>query len=129
MQIDIHYYAAYAMARLAGLRPRAARTIATASQYVDDAVDADILSFQGGKTQRSQKWRTAFTKGELGIKPGEKIPLYDPAPWDKQRNHFPGLDKPEKAAASNVYHFYQAASLHQHTLLRELLPKNKLILV
>ena len=41
MQIDIHYYAAYAMVRLAGLRPKAAGTIATASQYVDDAVEAD----------------------------------------------------------------------------------------
>jgi len=95
---------------------------------VEDRIK-DILSFQGGKTQRSKKWRTAFTKGELGIKPGEKIPLYDPAPWDKQRNHFPGLDKPEKAVASNVYRFYQAASLHGHTMLRELLPRHKLILV
>ena len=89
----------------------------------------DILFFQDGKTQRSEKWRTAFAKGELGIKPGEEIPLYDPAPWDKQRNHFPALDNPEKAAASNIYHFYQAASLHQHTLLRELLPKHNLLVV
>nr|WP_304511876.1 DUF6765 family protein [Desulfobacula sp.] len=89
----------------------------------------DILSFQDGKTQRSEKWRTAFTKGELGIKPGEEIPLYDPALWDKQRNHFPGLDKPQKVAASNIYHFYQAASLHRHYLLRELLPKHNLIVV
>lgn len=89
----------------------------------------EILSFQGGKKQRSQKWRTAFAKGELGIKPGEKIPLYDPLPWDKQRTHFPSLDKPAKAAATHIYHFYQAASLHRHTLLRELLPKHKLIVV
>jgi len=89
----------------------------------------DILSFQDGKTQRSEKWRAAFTKGEFGIKPGEEIPLYDPAPWDKQRNHFPGLDKPEKTAATHVYHFYQAASLHRHYLLRELLPKYNLVVV
>ena len=48
MQIDIHYYATYAMARLAGLRPRAAGTIATTSQYVDDAVDADIRHHENG---------------------------------------------------------------------------------
>jgi len=89
----------------------------------------DILSFQGGKTERSEKWRTAFTKGELGIKSGEEIPPYNPAPWDKQRNHFPALDKPEKAAATHVYHFYQAASLHRHTLLRELLPKHELLVI
>jgi len=89
----------------------------------------DILSFQGGKTQRLEKWRTAFNKGELGIKPGERIRVYDPGPWDKQRNHFPGLEKPEKVAASNVYRFYQAASLHRHYLLRELLPKHNLVVI
>ncbi|MBC8438907.1 MAG: hypothetical protein H8D87_04405 [Deltaproteobacteria bacterium] len=68
---------------------------------VEDCIK-DILSFQNRKTQRSKKWRTAFAKGELGIKPGEKIPVYDPAPWDKQRNHFPALDKPEKAAAAHT---------------------------
>ena len=36
------------MARLAGLRPEAAKTIATASQYVDDAVDADIQHHENG---------------------------------------------------------------------------------
>ena len=48
MQIDIHYYAAYAIARLAGIRPKAAGTIATASQYVDDAVAADIQYHENG---------------------------------------------------------------------------------
>lgn len=89
----------------------------------------DLLFFQNGKAQRSQKWRSAFAKGELGITPGEKIPLYDPAPWDKQRTHFPALDKPQKTAATSIYHFYQAAGLHQHTLLRELLPKHNLLVV
>ena len=48
MQIDMHYYGVYAMARLAGLRPEAAETIATASQYVDDAVEADIQHHEKG---------------------------------------------------------------------------------
>ena len=48
MQIDMHYYGVYAIARLAGLRPEAAGTIATASQYVDDAVDADIQHHENG---------------------------------------------------------------------------------
>jgi len=89
----------------------------------------DILTFQNGKTERSEKWRTAFTSGRLGIQAGEEIPHYDPEPWDKQRDHFPAMDKPEKAAASNVYHFYQAASLHRHYVLRELLPKHELVVV
>lgn len=69
------------------------------------------------------------TSGQLGIQAGEEISHYDPAPWDKQRDHFPALNKPGKAAASNVYRFYQAASLHRHYLLRELLPEHELIVV
>lgn len=43
MQIDFHYYAVYALARAAGLNAEAARTIATCSQYVDDATEAQPL--------------------------------------------------------------------------------------
>jgi len=89
----------------------------------------DTLAFQSGKAERSEKWRAAFARGQLGIRPGEEIPPYDPRPWDKQRDHFPALDKPDEAAASEVYHFYQAAGLHQHYTLRELLPKHELVVV
>lgn len=95
---------------------------------VDERV-RDILSFQNGKAERSEEWRTAFTSGRLGIKPGEEIPHYDTERWDKQRDHFPAMDKPDEAAASEVYHFYQAASLHRHYVLRELLPKHELVAI
>ena len=36
MQVDMHYYGTYAMARAAGLRPETCKIIATAAQYVDD---------------------------------------------------------------------------------------------
>jgi len=90
---------------------------------------SDILSFQNGKVERSEKWRSAFAKGQLGIKPSEEIPHYSPEPWDKQRDHFLAMDKPEKAVASEVDHFYQAASLHRHYVLRELFPKHELVVV
>ena len=89
----------------------------------------DIMSFQNGKAERSEKWRTAFAKGQLGIQAGEEIPHYDPEHWDKQRDHFSALNKPEEAASSEVYHFYQAASLHRHYVLRELLPKHGLVAI
>lgn len=41
MQIDMHLYGAYALARAAGVKDRTARDIAFASQYVDDAVEDD----------------------------------------------------------------------------------------
>ena len=39
MQIDIHFYGTYAIARLAGFEKSDAETIATSAQFVDDATD------------------------------------------------------------------------------------------
>ena len=41
MQLDMHFYGVYAMARSAGLNPETAETIAYASQFVDDAIHDD----------------------------------------------------------------------------------------
>lgn len=41
MQVDMHYYGMYAMARAAGLEVKHAKTIAYASQYVDDSTAND----------------------------------------------------------------------------------------
>ena len=38
MQKDMHYYGVYAMARAAGMRVGPAEIVATASEYVDDAI-------------------------------------------------------------------------------------------
>lgn len=44
MQIDMHFYGVYALARAAGIKPETAQTIAHASQFVDDAIhDEPIL--------------------------------------------------------------------------------------
>ncbi|MEW6363118.1 MAG: DUF6765 family protein [Acidobacteriota bacterium] len=43
MQIDMHYYGVYCLARMAGLRQDAAETIAGVSQYVDDSTAEGVL--------------------------------------------------------------------------------------
>ncbi len=48
MQIDMHYYGTYALARLAGLKPRACTTIATAAQFVDDSAKRTEINFMDG---------------------------------------------------------------------------------
>ncbi len=48
MQIDMHYYGTYAMARAAGVEPESAKIIATAAQYVDDAVDSSTYDCKDG---------------------------------------------------------------------------------
>ena len=52
MQEDMHYYGTYAMARAAGLEVQAAKTVATAAQYVDDAkLEDDDEHNDGGMFQ------------------------------------------------------------------------------
>ncbi len=43
MQIDMHFYSVYALARAAGMNDAIARKIAYASQFVDDAIDDDYI--------------------------------------------------------------------------------------
>lgn len=47
MQIDMHFYGAYAVARIAGFSPEEAKTIATAAQFVDEAVAAEPVEVNG----------------------------------------------------------------------------------
>ncbi|GBC60412.1 hypothetical protein DENIS_1364 [Desulfonema ishimotonii] len=48
MQIDMHYYGTYAMARAAGIRRDAAAIIATAAQFTDDNASKDSIEFRDG---------------------------------------------------------------------------------
>ena len=50
MNIDFHYGVVYVVARAGGLSCDAARTVAHACQYVDDATTPGILRFAGGET-------------------------------------------------------------------------------
>ena len=48
MQIDMHYYATYTLARAAGIEPDDARIIATSAQFVDDNVAGSHVDFRDG---------------------------------------------------------------------------------
>ena len=48
MQIDMHYYGVYAMARAAGLTREASGQIATASELVDDNAEEEHVKFGDG---------------------------------------------------------------------------------
>jgi len=47
MQVDMHFFRTYVVARVAGFMPAQAKTIATAIEFVDEAVLGDILSSMG----------------------------------------------------------------------------------
>ncbi len=48
MQIDMHYYGTYTMARAAGLKVETAKIIATAAQFVDDNAKKDNIEIRDG---------------------------------------------------------------------------------
>ena len=48
MQLDMHYYGTYAMARAAGMHPDACSIVATASQFVDDNAQDRDIEFRDG---------------------------------------------------------------------------------
>ncbi len=48
MQIDMHYYGAYAMARAAGLERETARVVAMSAQFVDDNAARSRVTFRDG---------------------------------------------------------------------------------
>jgi len=47
--------------------------------------------------------------------------------WMRQSAVLNSSEKSTAALRSNLYRFYQAASIHRQFILRELLPDNKLV--
>jgi len=54
MDIDLHYYGTYALARSAGLSPSVARRIATAAEFVDDSTDDEVIVHPDGARFRGE---------------------------------------------------------------------------
>lgn len=48
MQVDMHYYGTYAMARAAGLKADACKVIATSAEFVDDNAKKHVIVFADG---------------------------------------------------------------------------------
>ena len=93
-----------------------------------EAAIKKILALEDGKTARSQKWCQLVKQNKLFGK--ITIPEYDGKKgWNKDRDDFPALADVKAAKDFSVYHFYQAASLHRHYVLRELLPKYGIVVV
>jgi len=63
MDMDMHYYGTYAMARAAGLNAETALTIATAAEFVDDSTETEVYVHPDGA--RFQGEATAHHPTEL----------------------------------------------------------------
>lgn len=85
-----------------------------------------ILAHEDRMEGRIKKWRTQARAGHIGPDAFE-IPLYKPEVWMKQSANLNSSETSTAALRSNLFRFYQAASIHRQYVLRELLPDNKLI--
>src|ERR1700730_9935352 len=54
MDIDMHYYGTYALARAAGLTADAAVSIATAAEFVDDSTETEVIVHPQGARFRGE---------------------------------------------------------------------------
>ena len=74
MQIDMHYYGTYAMARAAGLKKDAAKIIATAAQFVDDNAEKESINFRdGGRVDAEATAHHAFDRKNVDLEDQRKI--------------------------------------------------------
>lgn len=96
-----------------------------AFSIIKDSVAA-ILAYQAKKEDRVKKWRAEASRGTLGSEPF-KIPVYKPEDWMRQSAALNSSESSTAALKSNLYRFYQAASIHRQFVLRELLPDNRLV--
>lgn len=95
-------------------------------QQAEDRIRG-ILAIEDGKKARSKAWREFAQDDMLG---NVEIPYYNlQEGWDKEKSDFPAFENAWEAGNISVYHFYQAASLHKHYVLRELLPENDIIVI
>jgi hypothetical protein len=87
---------------------------------------ASILAYPARKEDRIKKWRTEAKHGKI-VPKAFQIPLYKPETWLKQSAVMNSSENSNAALRSNLYRFYQAASIHRQFVLRELLPDRKLV--
>ena len=74
MQIDMHYYGTYAMARAAGITRNAAKIIATAAQFVDDNAAKDSIEFRdGGRLDAEATAHHAVDRKNIDLEDQRKI--------------------------------------------------------
>ena len=86
----------------------------------------EIISCQGSKEKRINCWRQEFKAGTLGNS-GYHIPIYNPEPWLKRAAKLNGKENSTEALATDIYRFYQAASLHRNYIRRDLLPSHGIV--
>ncbi len=85
-----------------------------------------ILATQASREGREDAWKQAAKNGKLFLK-DEEIPSYQGEKWKERIDTLKNFKDSRDALKEPVFRFYQAASIHRTFVLRELLPKHRLV--
>lgn len=88
----------------------------------------EILAEEVVKEKRINSWRKAIESGVLYQNKGKEALNYDPSAWEKEKAEFPNLSDSGDAHELNVYKFHQAATYHRYFVLKNLLPRNNIVI-
>lgn len=89
----------------------------------------ELLAVEGDIPTRSAAWNQAIKDGILCTPQPEGIPEYASSKWNSARLGLKNVLDMRLARDSQLYHFYQACSLHRHYVLRELLPAHDIVVI
>ena len=83
----------------------------------------EILCFEGRKEDRIKQWRSAIRDRTIyESEPDEHTIAYNPKDWESEKDSFCEGQSSQQSIETHAYKFHQAASLHRHYVLKELLP-------
>ena len=82
-----------------------------------------ILRFEGKEKDRIEQWLSAIRDGTIyESEPDEYNIDYNPKDWESEKNLFSERRSSRQSIRTHAYRYHQAASLHRHYVLKELLP-------
>ncbi len=88
-----------------------------------------ILRLEAAKEGRIDAWKQAIQEGKLFESEDNEALDYDEHEWEGQKNDFHSLPASADVTRQGIYQFHQAATYHRDYTLKELLPRNGLVVL
>jgi len=90
---------------------------------------SEILSLEANKEGRIDAWKAAINNDSLFVHADNEALNYSPYFWEQQKERFEDCDNSHEMINTNVYKFHQAAIYHRNYTLKQLLPKNNILVL
>jgi hypothetical protein len=88
-----------------------------------------ILRLEKAKEGRIEAWIESITEGRLFKQEPNEALFFSKHEWEQQIDDFDSLKASQLIIDKEVYQFYQAASYHRNYTLKQLLPRNGIVVL